>query len=87
MGRGVNVGNAVGTKRVEVGNGVKVGKSKLNNGVGVGWIPSLGKRIGLGRTVGELRDGIRPMGTAQRQQNASRNKAAKRILPACPCWL
>jgi hypothetical protein len=83
----VNVGTAVGTKNVEVGSGVNVGKSKSNKGVGVASIAGLGKTLGLDTTFAGLRDRNRPIGIEQRQQNASRSKTGKRILPICPCWL
>lgn len=78
------VGNALGTTRV--GRGVK---PKPNNAVGVGCVPSGVKRVVSGVSVGEFRA---PAGTKrkrieQRQQNTSRNKVEKSILPNWPCWL
>lgn len=86
MGGGVSVGNAV--EGGKVGNGVNVAKSKLNKAVGVAAIPTLGKTFGLG-VIGELRnpDENKLIRIEQRQQDASRNKDGKSILPVRPCWL
>ena len=89
VGEAVRVGNAVGTKAVCVGNGVNVGKSKLNKGVGVACgpaVPSVGKTLGLGKTLEGLRDGSKGIRTEQRQQNARSNRAGIRTLTTCPCW-
>lgn len=83
MGGGVRVGNAVGTKDVRVGNGVNV--AKLNKEVGVACIPSVGKTLGLGRALEELRDVSKGIRTKQRQQNTSNNRAGMRTLTICPC--
>ena len=87
MGRGVSVGNAV--EEGKVGNGVNVAKSKLNKAVGVAPIPTLGKTFGPGVMFGELRnpDENKLIRIEQRQQDASRNKDGKSILPVRPCWL
>ncbi len=83
----VRVGKTLGTGNV--GNGVNVAKPKLNKGVGVGPIPTLGKTIGLGTAVEELRDANwnKLIRIEQKKQNMSRIKPGKRILPICPCWL
>jgi len=83
VAEGVRVGNDVGTKDVRLGNGVNVEKS--NKGVGVACVPSVGKILGLGRTLEGLRDGNKGIRTEQRQQNASRNRAGIRTLTTCPC--
>jgi len=88
VGRAVSVGNAVeGVEGGKVGKGVNVGKSKLNKAVGVAAIPSLGKAFGLGTIVEEFRGRNKLIKTEQRQQNTSRSKLGKTILPTCPCWL
>jgi hypothetical protein len=78
------VGSEVGAARV--GNGLA---PKLNKAVGVACVATLGKMIGLGGIAGELRG---PAGNnvnriEQRQQNTSKNKPGKSVLPSCPCWL
>jgi hypothetical protein len=79
------VGNALGAGNV--GNGVNVAKPKLNKGVGVGPIPTLGKTIGLGTALEELRVESKLIRMEQRKQNPSRITPGKRILPIHPCWL
>jgi hypothetical protein len=86
VGKGVIVGNGVGTKAVDVGNGVKVGKSKLNKGVGVSCVPCVGKRTGLDTELEGVRGRNQGIRLEQTQQNTSRNKPGRRILPHCPCW-
>jgi hypothetical protein len=89
VGAGVAVGKGEGIKGVEVGNGVNVGKLKLNKGVGVACPPAVGNRFGLGTTVAGLRDrvGSRLNNPEQMQQNISKARPGKSILPSCPCWL
>ena len=53
VGRPVRVGKALGAGNV--GNGVNVPEPKLNKAVGVEPIPTLGKTIGLGTALEELR--------------------------------
>ena len=84
VGEGVRVGNPVGTNDVSVENGVNV--AKVNKEVGVTRVPSVGKRPGLGRALEGLREGSKEIGTTQRQQITSSNKAGIRTLVACPCW-
>ena len=83
VGEGERVGNAVGMKDVRVGNGVNV--EKTNKGVGVACVPSVGKTVGLGETLGVLRAGKKGIINEQRQQNPSRNRAGIRTLTTCPC--
>ena len=79
------VGNALGAGNV--GKGVNVPEPKLNKAVGVATIPTLGKTIGLGTTLEELRVENKLIIMEQRKQNPSRNKPGKSILPIHPCWL
>ena len=83
VAEGVRVGNAVGMKDVRVGNGVNV--EKPNKGVDVACVPSVGKTLGLGRTLEGLRAGNKGIINEQRQQNPSRNRAGIRTLTTCPC--
>src|SRR5678815_3489638 len=53
VGRFVRVGKALGAGKV--GNGVNVPEPKLNKAVGVNPIPTLGKTIGVGTALEELR--------------------------------
>ena len=87
VGRLVSVGNALGAGKV--GKGVKVPEPKLNKGVGVAPIATLGKTLGLGKAVEELRavNGNKLTRSGQRKQNTSKSRPGKRILPSRPCWL
>src|SRR5215208_998604 len=85
---GVDVGTPV-TEAVSEGKGVeegKVGKGanvtvpKSNKAVGVAPIPWLGKGIGLGKVLGELRGRARLTRIEQRQQTISSSTEGKRIL-------